>query len=62
MEYCKGKIIVMFKNIGNAPQLKQKKFKLSTKVKFQYVIDFLRKQVKSLLLASVLLFFTLSLV
>lgn len=31
---------------GNAPQLKQKKFKLSTKVQWQYVVDFLRKQLR----------------
>lgn len=63
-----GKVVVMFKNTGNAPQLKQKKlrvlagalslaaqppsssfrfrFKLSTKVRFQYVQDFLRKQLR----------------
>ena len=36
--------MVLFKNAGNAPVLKQKKFKLSVDVKFQYVISFLRKQ------------------
>ncbi len=46
-DYIKdGKVVVTFKNTGNAPQLKQKKFKLSTKVRFQYVIDFLRKQLR----------------
>jgi len=39
-------VVVMFKRVGNAPMLKQKKFKLSSKVKFQYVVDFLRKQLR----------------
>ncbi len=41
-----GKIVVLFRNTGNAPQLKQKKFKLSVSVKFGYVAEFLRKQLR----------------
>jgi ubiquitin-like protein ATG12 len=41
-----GKIVVLFRNTGSAPQLKQKKFKLSTQVRFGYVVDFLRKQLR----------------
>jgi ubiquitin-like protein ATG12 len=41
-----GKIVVLFRNTGRAPQLKQKKFKLSTQVRFGYVVEFLRKQLR----------------
>ena len=41
-----GKVIVLFKATGNAPQLKQSKFKLSATARFQNVSDFLRKQLR----------------
>jgi ubiquitin-like protein ATG12 len=41
-----GKVVIFFKHTGNAPELKQKKFKLTATTTFQTVIDFLRKQLK----------------
>eukprot|EP01128_Nolandella_sp_AFSM9_P010205 TRINITY_DN701_c3_g1_i1.p1 TRINITY_DN701_c3_g1~~TRINITY_DN701_c3_g1_i1.p1 ORF type:complete len:126 (+),score=26.77 TRINITY_DN701_c3_g1_i1:25-378(+) len=42
-----GKVIIFFKPVGAALQLKQSKFKLKATVTFQSVIAFLRKQLKS---------------
>jgi ubiquitin-like protein ATG12 len=39
-------VVIFFKHTGNAPELKQKKFKLTATTPFQTVIDFLRKQLK----------------
>jgi ubiquitin-like protein ATG12 len=39
------KVVVFFKAIGDAPILKQSKFKIGGVEKFAKVIDFLRKQV-----------------
>ena len=41
-----GKVLVYFKSIGNAPILKQQKFKISAKEPFAAVVTFLRKQIK----------------
>ncbi|CAO3669043.1 unnamed protein product [Rhizopus stolonifer] len=41
-----SKVIVIFQSIGNAPILKQKIFKLSASSKFQFVIQFLRKELR----------------
>jgi ubiquitin-like protein ATG12 len=41
-----GKVVIFFKHTGNAPELRQKKFKLMATASFQSVIDFLRKQLK----------------
>jgi len=41
-----GKVIVVLKNVGNAPALKSNKFKLSVQSPFQSITDFLRKQLK----------------
>eukprot|EP01112_Ceratiomyxa_fruticulosa_P010178 TRINITY_DN2683_c0_g1_i1.p3 TRINITY_DN2683_c0_g1~~TRINITY_DN2683_c0_g1_i1.p3 ORF type:complete len:121 (-),score=22.52 TRINITY_DN2683_c0_g1_i1:40-402(-) len=41
-----GKVIILFKNTGNAPPLKQKKFKLQASASFSTVIDFLRKMLR----------------
>ena len=38
------KVVIMFKETGSAPALKQKKFKLQANATFQNVSDFLRKQ------------------
>lgn len=37
-------MVLRFKATGNAPQMKQTKFKISSSNKFQAVIDFLKKQ------------------
>jgi hypothetical protein len=37
-------VVVRFKATGNAPMMKQNKFKISANQKFQTVVDFLRKQ------------------
>ena len=39
-------VVVFFKATGNAPQLKQSKFKLASTARFQNVTDFLRKQLQ----------------
>ena len=39
-------VIVLFKATGNTPILKQNKFKISAGQRFQYLIDFLRRQLK----------------
>eukprot|EP00298_Acanthocystis_sp_HF-20_P029343 c8220_g1_i2.p1 GENE.c8220_g1_i2~~c8220_g1_i2.p1 ORF type:complete len:138 (+),score=49.28 c8220_g1_i2:24-416(+) len=39
------KVIVMFQATGNAPLLKQTKFKISQSEPFQSVIEFLRRQI-----------------
>eukprot|EP01098_Paradermamoeba_levis_P011530 TRINITY_DN4944_c0_g1_i1.p1 TRINITY_DN4944_c0_g1~~TRINITY_DN4944_c0_g1_i1.p1 ORF type:complete len:116 (+),score=26.70 TRINITY_DN4944_c0_g1_i1:90-437(+) len=39
-----GKVVVIFKNTGDAPPIKPTKFKLLASCTFQNVIDFLRKQ------------------
>lgn len=39
-------VIVFFKATGNAPQLKQSKFKLQCTARFQNLTDFLRKQLR----------------
>jgi len=41
-----GKVVVMFKNTGNAPPMKQKVFKLSASSPWKNVQNFLRKQLK----------------
>ncbi|KAL6057398.1 Ubiquitin-like protein [Balamuthia mandrillaris] len=41
-----GKVVIRFKSAGDAPALKQTKFKLQAKANFQNVIDFLRKQLR----------------
>eukprot|EP00300_Choanocystis_sp_HF-7_P008328 c15853_g1_i3.p1 GENE.c15853_g1_i3~~c15853_g1_i3.p1 ORF type:complete len:115 (+),score=13.84 c15853_g1_i3:37-381(+) len=41
-----GKVIVKLMPTGNAPILKQSKFKVSASDSFQFIIDFLRKQLK----------------
>jgi len=41
-----GKVIILFRPTGSAPELKQSKFKLSASANFQNVIDFLRKQLR----------------
>mmetsp|Transcript_22030 Transcript_22030/g.36491 ORF Transcript_22030/g.36491 Transcript_22030/m.36491 type:complete len:98 (+) Transcript_22030:371-664(+) len=40
-----GKVIIQFRAAGDAPILKQSKFKMNAADKFAVVIDFLRKQV-----------------
>eukprot|EP01137_Pigoraptor_chileana_P009811 Opistho-2@58621 len=42
----KDKVIVRFRAAGNAPVMKQNKFKITASEKFQTVIDFLKKQLK----------------
>ncbi|KJE93076.1 hypothetical protein CAOG_03919 [Capsaspora owczarzaki ATCC 30864] len=42
----KDKVIVQFRAAGNAPLMRQKKFKITASEKFQTVIEFLRKQLK----------------
>jgi hypothetical protein len=39
-------VIVRFKAIGNAPLLKQTKFKITSTESFRTIMDFLRKQLK----------------
>lgn len=39
-------VIVRFKAIGNAPLLKQTKFKITSTESFQTIMDFLRRQLK----------------
>ncbi|KAI8979486.1 ubiquitin-like autophagy protein Apg12-domain-containing protein [Mycotypha africana] len=41
-----SKVIVVFKSIGNAPILKNNIFKISASYKFEFIIQFLRKQLK----------------
>jgi ubiquitin-like protein ATG12 len=43
---AEGKVVIVFQATGDAPELRQKKFKLSVTATFQNVIDFLRKQLK----------------
>jgi len=46
-DYLKdGKVIILFKSTGNAPALKQTKFKLGIENSASVVISFLRKQLK----------------
>eukprot|EP01091_Cochliopodium_minus_P016322 TRINITY_DN6079_c0_g1_i1.p1 TRINITY_DN6079_c0_g1~~TRINITY_DN6079_c0_g1_i1.p1 ORF type:complete len:103 (+),score=23.72 TRINITY_DN6079_c0_g1_i1:27-335(+) len=46
-DYIKGgKVVVSFKASGNAPQMKQKKFKLSVTHDFRKIITFVRSQLK----------------
>eukprot|EP01135_Chromosphaera_perkinsii_P008909 Nk52_evm19s1524 gene=Nk52_evmTU19s1524 len=40
------KVVVKFRAAGNAPIMKQTRFKITAAEKFQTVIDFLRKQLK----------------
>ena len=40
------KVVVKFRAAGNAPIMKQSRFKITAAEKFQTVIDFLRKQLK----------------
>eukprot|EP00123_Amoebidium_parasiticum_P013794 comp22154_c0_seq1/m.32462 comp22154_c0_seq1/g.32462 ORF comp22154_c0_seq1/g.32462 comp22154_c0_seq1/m.32462 type:complete len:131 (-) comp22154_c0_seq1:105-497(-) len=40
------KVIVRFRAVGNAPIMKQNKFKITAAEQFQAIIDFLRKQLK----------------
>lgn len=39
-------VVILFKGIGNAPELKQKKYKLAKTATFQNVLDFLRKMLR----------------
>lgn len=41
-----NKIIVLLKATGNAPILKQSKFKISATQQFHAVIDFMKKQLR----------------
>lgn len=41
-----GKVVVLFKAVGNAPALKLKKFQVSRSATVQTVVDFLRRQLK----------------
>jgi len=43
---AEGKVIVFFNHTGEAPELRSKKFKLGISYNFQYVTEFLRKQLK----------------
>eukprot|EP01134_Creolimax_fragrantissima_P003124 CFRG3124T1 len=43
---AKDKVVVRFRAAGNAPIMKQAKFKITATESFQTVIDFLRKQLK----------------
>ncbi|ELR12941.1 Autophagyrelated protein 12, putative [Acanthamoeba castellanii str. Neff] len=46
-EYMKdGKVVIMFKAVGGASALKVNKFKLQAKASFQFIVDFLRKQLR----------------
>eukprot|EP01111_Echinosteliopsis_oligospora_P005255 TRINITY_DN1850_c0_g1_i2.p1 TRINITY_DN1850_c0_g1~~TRINITY_DN1850_c0_g1_i2.p1 ORF type:complete len:121 (-),score=33.77 TRINITY_DN1850_c0_g1_i2:100-462(-) len=46
-DYMKdGKVIILFKNTGNAPALKQKKFKMQATSSFRSVVEVLQKQLK----------------
>eukprot|EP00301_Raphidiophrys_heterophryoidea_P021772 c609_g1_i1.p1 GENE.c609_g1_i1~~c609_g1_i1.p1 ORF type:complete len:150 (+),score=32.29 c609_g1_i1:44-451(+) len=41
-----GKVVIMFRATGNAPILRQQKFKISASESFQAVGDFLRRQLR----------------
>ncbi|KNC85157.1 hypothetical protein SARC_02650 [Sphaeroforma arctica JP610] len=43
---AKDKVVVRFRAAGNAPIMKQAKFKITANESFQTVIDFLRRQLK----------------
>jgi len=51
-----GKVVILFKSTGNAPAMKQNKFKLNASANFQSVIDFLRKQLRLKATDSLFLF------
>eukprot|EP01117_Protostelium_nocturnum_P007463 TRINITY_DN2667_c0_g1_i2.p1 TRINITY_DN2667_c0_g1~~TRINITY_DN2667_c0_g1_i2.p1 ORF type:complete len:106 (+),score=20.88 TRINITY_DN2667_c0_g1_i2:142-459(+) len=40
------KVVILFKETGSAPALKQNKFKLSSSATFRNVLEFLRKQLQ----------------
>nr|BAD36194.1 putative autophagy 12a [Oryza sativa Japonica Group] len=42
---CAIAVVVHFRSTGNAPQLKQSKFKIGGNEKFLKIIDFLRRQI-----------------
>lgn len=45
-EIVPDKVIILFKEIGSAPALKQNKFKLASTATFKDVLFFLRKQLQ----------------
>lgn len=39
-------VVILFKSVGDAPPLRESKFKLQAKANFQTVVDFLRRQLR----------------